>query len=117
MCRRFASLLPDDAVQAVRSSTLFAVRSWPSLRLLSEQILRPATPEEVEQSLAFALQRDGRKAFRLSGESMAKITAAHLLRSLERSGFVLMKRPPAVAHTTPRVEVPFHSPRRDPPTD
>jgi hypothetical protein len=31
---------------------------------------------------------------------MAKITAARLVRHLERSGFVLMKKPPATAHST-----------------
>ncbi len=41
--------------------------------------LRPADPADLEQALAHALQFDGRKAFRVSREMMAKITAAHLV--------------------------------------
>jgi len=40
--------------------------------------LRPASAEEIEQALAHTLRFDGRKAFKLSGESMAKITAGRL---------------------------------------
>jgi len=40
------------------------------------QPLRHATADELEQALAHALRFDGRRAFKLSGESMAKITAA-----------------------------------------
>ncbi len=63
--------------------------------------LRPAAPDEIEQALAHALQFDGRKAFKMSGEMMAKITAAHLVECLRRSGFVIMKAPAAPAHTAP----------------
>ena len=52
--------------------------------------LRPATPDEIEQALAHALRFDGHKAFRPSGEMMAKITAAHLVDHLQRAGFVVM---------------------------
>jgi hypothetical protein len=31
---------------------------------------------------------------------MARITAERLVRHLERSGYVLMRRPPAAVHTT-----------------
>jgi hypothetical protein len=48
--------------------------------------LRPATINEFEQALAHALRFDGRKAFKVSGEMMAKITAAHLAEQLRRSG-------------------------------
>ncbi len=61
--------------------------------------LRPATTDELEQALAHALRFDGRKAFKLSGESMAKITAAHLAEQLRQSGFVVMKKPPSPMHT------------------
>jgi hypothetical protein len=56
--------------------------------------LRPATREELTESLAFALRFDGRKQFRTSTESMAKITAKHL----ELSGYVLMKKPAPLGH-------------------
>jgi hypothetical protein len=63
--------------------------------------LRPATIDELEQALAHALRFDGRKAFKVSGEMMAKITAAHLAEQLRRSGFVVMKAPPAPSHRAP----------------
>ncbi len=63
--------------------------------------LRPATPAEIEQALAHALQFDGRKHFKLSGEMMAKITAAHLVERLRQSGFVVMKAPALSAHKAP----------------
>jgi hypothetical protein len=53
--------------------------------------LTPATAVDVEAALPHALRFDGKKRFRLSGEAMAQITAAHLLRCLEQSGFVVIK--------------------------
>jgi hypothetical protein len=64
-------------------------------------LLRPAEPAELEQTLAHALQFDGRKAFRPSGEMMAKITAAHLVTQLQKAGFVVMKKPLPAMHSTP----------------
>ena len=72
------------------------------------ETLSPAIPEDVRDALAlaFALTHDGKRQFRTSGEMMAKITARHLLEHLERSGFVLMKEPPAkMVSTSP------HQPR------
>lgn len=65
--------------------------------------LRPAETAELEQSLAHALQFDGRKQFRVSGEMMARITAAHLVEQLGRAGFVVMKKPPAPNHAAPPI--------------
>jgi hypothetical protein len=61
--------------------------------------LRPATPDEIAQTLSFALRYDGRKRVHHADDAMARITAERLVRHLERSGFVLMKKPPAVAPT------------------
>jgi hypothetical protein len=61
--------------------------------------LRGATIDELEQALAHALRFDGRKAFKTSGEMMARITAAHLAEQLRRSGFVVMKKPPTPMHS------------------
>jgi hypothetical protein len=58
-----------------------------------DEKLTPATPQDLADSLAFALRFDGRKRFRTSGEAMARITAEHLVEHLEQSGFVFMKRP------------------------
>jgi hypothetical protein len=64
-----------------------------------DRTLTPASSAELEQALAHALRFDGRRAFKLSGESMAQITAVHLAACLRQSGFVVMKAPPAVAHS------------------
>jgi hypothetical protein len=61
---------------------------------------------ELEQALAHALQFDGRKQFRVSGEMMARITAAHLVEQLGRAGFVVMKKPPARRHDAPAYGAP-----------
>ncbi len=56
--------------------------------------LRPATPEDLADALAFALRFDGRKRKHDAAEMMAAIVAKRLVEHLERSGFVVMKRPP-----------------------
>jgi hypothetical protein len=65
-----------------------------------KRALRPATADEIERSLAFALRFDGRKRVHHADDAMARITAERLVQHLERSGFVLMKRPDAAAPTT-----------------
>jgi hypothetical protein len=55
--------------------------------------LHPATQADVAEALAFALRYDGRKRVRDADLIMARITADRLVRHLEQSGFVLMKRP------------------------
>ncbi len=62
--------------------------------------LRPATSDEIAQSLAFALRYNGRKRVHDADDIMARITAERLVRHLQQSGFVLMKAPPGVASTT-----------------
>jgi hypothetical protein len=63
--------------------------------------LLPAETDELECAIAHALQFDGRKQFRLSGEMMAKITAAHLVECLRRGGFVILKQAPGRSHAAP----------------
>jgi hypothetical protein len=63
--------------------------------------LSPADNADLVQALAHALQFDGRRQFKLSGEAMAKLTAAHLVECLERGGFVVMKRPANPSHSAP----------------
>jgi hypothetical protein len=62
--------------------------------------LRPATPAEIADSLSFALRYDGRRRVHHADDAMARITADRLVAHLERSGFVIMKRPDAAAPTT-----------------
>ncbi len=61
---------------------------------------RPASVEEIVAALSFALRFDGRKPFPQAGSLMARITAEHLLRHLERCGFEIRKRPDAAAPST-----------------
>ena len=62
--------------------------------------LRPATPDEIEETLSFALRYKGRKRVDTAGPMVAQIAAEHLRRSLEDSGFVVMKRPTGPAPST-----------------
>ncbi|MBV9653691.1 MAG: hypothetical protein JOZ42_03910 [Acetobacteraceae bacterium] len=64
--------------------------------------LRPATAEEIAESLSFALRYAGRRRVHHADEVMARVTAERLAEHLERSGFVLMKRPDGVAPSTSR---------------
>jgi hypothetical protein len=56
--------------------------------------LTPATAEDLADALAFALRYSGRKRTHDAGEMMAAIVAKRLVEHLERSGFVVMKKPP-----------------------
>ena len=60
--------------------------------------LRPATPDEIADTLSFALLYQGRVHH--ADDAMARITAERLVQHLEASGFVLMKGPPRGAPTT-----------------
>ena len=62
--------------------------------------LRPATAQEIEESLSFALRYAGRRRVHHADEVMARITAERLVRHLEQSGYVLMRRPDAAAPGT-----------------
>ena len=74
---------------------------WTTLSAMQDEAhLTPADPDDLRQALAFALTFDGRKQFRPSGEMMAKITADHLARHLERCGFVVLKQAPRAGHST-----------------
>ncbi|HET8700818.1 MAG TPA: hypothetical protein VFL97_04025 [Nitrococcus sp.] len=63
--------------------------------------LCPATRDEIAQALAFGLQYDGRRRIHTADGLMARITADRLIEYLERSGFVVMKRPAAKAPSVP----------------
>lgn len=61
---------------------------------------RPATTEEVVQTLSFALRYQGRKRIHNADEAMARITAERLAEHLARSGLIVMKGPDATAPST-----------------
>jgi hypothetical protein len=56
---------------------------------------RPARPD-LADSIAFALQFEGRKRKHDADSFMARIVADRLVRHLERAGYVVMKRPPTL---------------------
>jgi hypothetical protein len=56
--------------------------------------LTPASSDDLADALAFALRYSGRKRTHDAGEIMAAIVAKRLVEHLERSGFVVMKKPP-----------------------
>ncbi len=67
-----------------------------------KRTLHPATVAELEESLSFALRYAGRRRVHSADDVMARITAERLVQHLERSGYVLMKRPAAAAPSTSR---------------
>jgi hypothetical protein len=62
--------------------------------------LRPATADEIADSLSFPLRCQGRKRVHHADDMMARITAERLVQHVTASGFVLMKGPPRAAPTT-----------------
>jgi len=60
-----------------------------------DEALRPADLDDIQQSLAFALRYQGRKRVHDADEAMARIVAERLVEHLRRSGFVVMRKPPA----------------------
>jgi hypothetical protein len=56
--------------------------------------LTPAPHDDLASALAFALRFDGRKRVHNADEFMSAIVARRLVEHLERSGFVVMKKPP-----------------------
>jgi hypothetical protein len=59
-----------------------------------DQKLMPADASDIAESVAFALMFSGRKRIHDSDRMTAAIAAQRIVRHLERSGFVVMKRPP-----------------------
>jgi hypothetical protein len=58
--------------------------------------LTPADPSYIADSIAFALLFSGRKRVHDSDKYMAAIAADRIVRHLERTRFVVMKKPPAL---------------------
>jgi hypothetical protein len=50
--------------------------------------LKPASPEDLADAIAFALRFNGRKRVHNADELMSAIVAKRLVEHLERSGFV-----------------------------
>jgi hypothetical protein len=68
--------------------------------------LRPAEPDEIADALAFALLHDGRRRVHQADSFICSIAAERLVKHLERCGFVVMCKPPAVAPTASGMPLP-----------
>jgi hypothetical protein len=56
--------------------------------------LTPADASDIADSISFALLFSGKKRLHDSDRMMASISAQHIVRHLEKCGYVLMKRSP-----------------------
>ena len=61
---------------------------------MPDDSLTPAALEDVVNSISFALRWSGRKRAHDSEGLTAAIAADRIVRHLERSGYVVMKKPP-----------------------
>jgi hypothetical protein len=62
--------------------------------------LTDANPDDLIESLAFALRYDGRKRTMTGAEFMARITAERLVKYLDASGYVVKKKLPMRTHSS-----------------
>ena len=63
---------------------------------MPEDKLKPAESGDLAESIAFALCFSGRKRVHDFETFTARIAADRIVRHLERSGYVVMKKPPSV---------------------
>jgi hypothetical protein len=63
-----------------------------------EQKLTLAEPDDLANSLSFALRFEGRKSKHDSDRLNADIVAQRLVRYLDKAGYVVMKKPPLGGH-------------------
>jgi hypothetical protein len=63
-----------------------------------DQKLTLATPDDLANSLSFALRFEGRKSKHDSDRLNADIVAQRLVRYLDKAGYVVMKKPPLGGH-------------------
>jgi hypothetical protein len=78
---------------------LFYPLSYPRLMTEHDQKLTPAQPDDLANSLSFALRHEGRKSQHDSDRLNADIVAKRLVRHLDRAGYVVMKKSPLEGHS------------------
>ena len=61
---------------------------------------RPASDEEVVETVAFALRYEGRRRVRDADDAMARIAATRIVRLLRASGYTVSKGTTAAAPST-----------------
>jgi hypothetical protein len=59
-----------------------------------DEKLTSADPEDIADSISFALMFSGRKRVHDSDRMTASIAAQRIVRHLEKCGYVVLKRPP-----------------------
>jgi hypothetical protein len=92
-----ASVVEDAVTEILRE--LSALPPQPEAVEHQGVPLRPAAPEEVADALAYAMTFDSRgKARRTGVEYAAKLAAEGLVRHLQASGYVIMRKPPLAPH-------------------
>jgi hypothetical protein len=57
-----------------------------------------ADPKDLSDTLSFALRFEGKRRYNDSDRFAADIIADRLVRHLDRSGYVVMKKPPLGGH-------------------
>jgi hypothetical protein len=97
MCTAGVHLRPREDSTPARGLFVLAPFSFVRYRaaMLDGEKLSPADPSDIADSIAFALQFSGRKRVHDSDQYIAAIVANRIVRHLERTGFVVMKKPPA----------------------
>ncbi len=95
--------LAPDTVEKALTEILKAQGAYappPELIEHDGRPLVPATAEELADTPAYAMRfNESGKARRTGWEYAAQLAAAQLVRQLQASGFVLMRKPPAPRHT------------------
>jgi hypothetical protein len=64
--------------------------------MTNAELLTPASRDDLEQAIAFALRFSGRKRIRTAGDIMAALTAERIAEHLAEAGFVILRKPPGV---------------------
>jgi hypothetical protein len=64
-----------------------------------DEELTPADPQDLVDSIAFALRFSGRKRVHDADAFMGKIAADRIVRHLEKARYVVMKKPPLGGHS------------------
>ena len=88
-CRKTAPLVNRRAAETPKCSlfvlVMFASLSYKHAMNVEHEILTPAPPQEIAETIAFALRYSGRKRVNDSSEMMATIVAKRLVEHLQRS--------------------------------
>jgi hypothetical protein len=76
----------------------FSPLTYPDLMTEPDPKLTIADPDDLSNSLSFALRFEGKRRYNDSDRFAADIIADRLVRHLDRCGYVVMKKPPLGGH-------------------